>query len=110
MEQSIIWYIPGSYLEAIHELKKLCPKCIPMPDPGPKENILKIADIIHPIVIATDMGELNEEYMQIAKLKNIKVIVDEDEGTEAEWTKIIEWGTDGIQTDNPSKLIEFLNK
>lgn len=51
--------------------------------PGPKENIPKILDIIHPIVIATDMGELNEEYMQIAKSTNIKVFVDEDEGSEA---------------------------
>ena len=109
MEESIIWYIPASYIEASHELKKLCPKCIPMPDPGPKENILKIAETTHPIVIATDMGELNEEYMQIAKSKNIKVFVDEDEGTEAEWTKIIKWGTDGIQTDDPKKLIDFLN-
>ena len=37
-----------------------------------------------------------------------KVIVDEDQGTEEEWEKIIGWGTDGIQTDNPEKLIEYL--
>ena len=30
-------------------------------------------------------------------------------GTEDEWAKIIRWGTDGIQTDNPEKLINYLN-
>ena len=108
MEQDIIWYIPASYMEAIKEVKKYCYKCVPMPDPGPKENIAKVFEVVQPSVIATDMGELSEEYMKIAKKYNIKVIVDEDEGTEAEWEKIIAWGTDGIQTDNPAKLIEYL--
>ena len=108
MEKDIIWYIPASYMEAIKEVKKYCYKCVPMPDPGPKENIAKVFEEVQPIVIATDMGELNEEYMKIAKKYSIKVIVDEDKGTEKEWDQIIEWGTDGIQTDNPAKLIEYL--
>ncbi len=108
MEKDIIWYIPASYMDAIKEVKINCYKCFPMPDPGPKENIAKVFEEVQPHVIATDMGELNEEYMKIAKKLNIKVIVDEDEGTEEEWEKIIGWGTDGIQTDNPEKLIEYL--
>lgn len=108
MEKDIIWYIPASHMDEIKEVKMLCKKCIPMPDPGPKENIAKVFEEVQPIVIATDMGELNGEYMKIAKTYNIKVIVDEDEGTEEEWEGIINWGTDGIQTDNPEKLIEYL--
>jgi len=110
MEQDIIWYIPASYMDVIKEVKKICPKCIPMPDPGPKENIKKVFDEVHPIVIATDMGELNSEYMSIAKELKIRVIVDEDKGTEEEWDRILNWGTDGIQTDNPARLIKYLNK
>ena len=45
-------------------------------------NASKIYNEVHPIVIATDMGELNAQYMKIASELNIKVIVDEDEGTE----------------------------
>jgi glycerophosphoryl diester phosphodiesterase len=110
MEKFIIWYIPSSYMEAIYELKDLCPECIPMPDPDSKDNILKMLEAIQPIVIATDMGELDEEFMKIAHENNVQVFVDEDKGNEAEWEKIIKWDTDGIQTDNPEKLIEYLIK
>ena len=108
MESEIIWYIPAAYMDVIKDVKKYCDKCIPMPDPGSKENIENVYEEVHPSFLATDMGELSEEYMKIAKKYNMKVIVDEDKGTITEWEKIIEWGTDGIQTDNPEKLIEYL--
>lgn len=108
MESEVIWYIPAAYMDVIKEVKKYCKKCIPMPDPGSKENIENVIKEVHPTILATDMGELSVEYMKIAKKYNMKVIVDEDEGTINEWEKIIEWGTDGIQTDHPEKLIEYL--
>ncbi|MCB9260668.1 MAG: glycerophosphodiester phosphodiesterase family protein [Ignavibacteriales bacterium] len=110
MEENIVWYIPASEIEVIKVLKLICPNCLPMPDPGPKENIKIVNSEIQPKIIATDMGELNADYMKIAKSLKLKVFVDEDEGTEPEWQKIIEWGTDGIQTDDPEKLINYLNK
>ncbi len=110
MEKSIVWYISASYMDAIKEVKDNCIKCLPMPDPGPKENIAQVAKEVHPYIIATDMNELSEEYMEIAKEINVKVFVDEDEGNEAEWNRIINWGTDGIQTDDPEALIKYLNK
>ena len=108
MEENVVWYIYPGEINLGKELKSLCPKCIPMPDPGPKENIEIVNSEVHPFVIATDMGELNAEYMKIAKTNNIKVFVDEKIGNEEEWEKILEWGTDGIQTNDPEKLIEFL--
>jgi glycerophosphoryl diester phosphodiesterase len=42
-----------------------------------------------------------------AELK-VKVFTDDDAGNIEEWKKILSWGTDGIQTDNPEKLIQFL--
>ena len=110
MEESIIWYIGGSRINTIKEVIQYSPKTFPMPDPGPKENISKIVAKVHPKVIATDMGELNEEYMRTAKKYNVKVIVDEDEGTEEEWDKILKWGTDGIQTNDPEALIKFIKE
>ncbi|NOX64859.1 MAG: hypothetical protein GXO85_03445 [Chlorobi bacterium] len=108
MERNVIWYIPASYMNVIKEVKENCYKCVPMPDPGPKENIGKVVKEVNPRVIATDMGELSEEYMNIAKKYGIKVIVDEDKGTEEEWDKILNWGTDGIQTNHPEELINYL--
>lgn len=110
MERNIIWYIPASYMDIIKEVKKNSYKTFPMPDPGNKRNIEKVFNEVHPRVIATDMGELDEEFMNIAKKYNIKVIVDEDKGTEKEWAKIISWGVDGIQTDDPERLINYLKK
>lgn len=110
MERDIVWYIPAYYTAAIKDLKRLCPDCLPMPDPGPKENIALVAAKVQPLVIATDMGQLNEEFMQISRENHTLVFVDEDIGNEAEWTQILEWGTDGIQSDNPEELIRFLHK
>ncbi len=108
MERDIIWYIPASYLDAIKEVKKNCNECIVMPDPGLKKNIKKVVEEVHPLVLATDMGELSKEYMKIAKNLNVKVITDDKRGNLEEWKKILEMGADGIQTDDPEKLIQFL--
>lgn len=108
MERDVIWYLYSGGLEYANEIKSNCEKCFPMPDPGPMENIENVVETVHPQVIATDMGELNEEYMKISKDLGVKVIVDEREGTEDEWEKIIYWGTDGIQTNDPEKLIKYL--
>ena len=110
MEGDIVWYIPASYMDAIKDLKSLCPQCVPMPDPGPAENIAEVINQVQPPVIATDMGELSEEYIKIAHENNAMVFVDEDNGNEVEWSKILDWGTDGIQTDKPQDLIRFLSE
>jgi glycerophosphoryl diester phosphodiesterase len=110
MERDIVWYIPASYMEAILLVKNNCYKCVPMPDPGPAKNIEKVVKLVHPLVISTDMGKLNEDYVRIAHKNNAKVFTDDKKGTVAEWTKILNWGTDGIQTDDPEGLIRFLRK
>jgi hypothetical protein len=38
------------------------------------------------------------------------VFVDEKEGNKAEWQKMIDWGSNGIQTDKPADLIEMLKQ
>ena len=108
MERNIIWYIPASRMEIIKQLKTLCYQCIPMPDPGPEKNIQEVVTQIHPRMLASDMGQLNESFVKTAHANNLKVFVDEEKGTPAEWEQIIQWGTDGIQTDNPAALIKFL--
>ena len=110
MERDVIWYIPASFMEPIKQVKSNCYKCISMPDPGPKENIIKVVKEVQPRVIATDMGELSEEYMKIAHDNNVKVIADEQHGNIEEWIKMLDWGTDGIQTDKPEELIRFLKE
>ncbi|MFZ1291637.1 MAG: glycerophosphodiester phosphodiesterase family protein [Melioribacteraceae bacterium] len=110
MEKDIIWYIPFSYVKEIEKLQEICVDCIPMPDPESKANLVELFEKLNPIIIATDMSHLDEEFVKISHKKNIKVFVDEKIGNEFEWNKIIQLGTDGIQTDSPEKLVEFLNR
>lgn len=109
MERDILWYIPASCMKEIGELVAVCPECIAMPDPGPASNIEEVLNHVHTQMLATDMGELNESFVKIAHRNHAMVTVDENKGTPAEWTQILDWKTDGIQTDRPAELISFLN-
>ena len=108
MERDIIWYISASRMENIKQLQSLCYKCVPMPDPGPEKNIQEVENQVRPRVLASDMGQLSESFVKTAHSMEAKVIVDEKKGTPEEWTQIINWGTDGIQTNDPEALITFL--
>jgi len=108
MEQDIIWYIPASRMQIIKQLTSLCPQCMPMPDPGPEKNIQEVVFQVHPKVLASDWRQLSESFVKSAHSWHARVFVDEDKGTPAEWEQMIQWGTDGIQTDNPAALLEFL--
>jgi glycerophosphoryl diester phosphodiesterase len=108
MQKNILWYIPSSDLKDIEELKASCPDCILMPDPGAEENIRSAVSEFHPCVLATDMDQLGEQFVKTAHHYNTIVISDEKEGTKAEWRQMLEWKTDGIQSDDPGELISFL--
>jgi len=110
MEQDIVWYIPVNRSEEITLLQKLSPKSIPMPDPGSEKNIEQACKAFHPQVLASDMGQLNASFVQKAHQNSARVFVDENKGTAEEWNQILEWETDGIQTDDPEKLISFLKR
>ncbi len=110
MERDVFWCISTSKMEEILKVKKLCNKCVPMPDPGNEENIESTFEQVHPRVLAPVMSDFSETYVKKAHEKNVKVIVDEKRGTEKEWTRILDWGTDGIQTNDPERLIKFLNE
>ena len=108
MEKEILWYISASDTKEINELKASCPSCILMADPGSVENIEPVVNKFNVCMIATDMDQLSAEFVTIAHHHNIKVIADEEEGTEAEWRQMLEWKIDGVQTDDPEALISFL--
>ncbi len=109
MERDVIWYIPASHMKYILEVKKYCPECIPMPDPGDGKNIVKVIKKVSPMVLATDMGHLNGNFVRTAHEHRAMVFVDDKKRTKREWEQIMDWKTDGIQTDEPEKLITFIN-
>ena len=106
MEQSVVWYIPLQfYLDTGSEVFG---QSLPMPDPHSYESLRDLLDQHSPRLVATDMDVLSEEFVTRAHGKNAMVFVDEDDGSELEWARILRWNTDGIQTDHPEELIEFL--
>jgi glycerophosphoryl diester phosphodiesterase len=110
MENDILWYVPYQYMMQLENVDQLFGDSWPMPDPQNQENLKPLLEKLKPAVVATDMGGLSQSFVNMAHNCSAKVFVDEKEGTQAEWEKIIGWGTDGIQTDNPEALIEFLKK
>lgn len=110
MVRDVVWYMPASFMKPIKQVQDNCYKCLPMPDPGSAKNIAKVAKEVQPQVIATDMGKLNADYMKIAHENNLIVFVDEDKGNTQEWQRILDWGTEGIQTNKPEELIRFLKE
>jgi len=110
MEKNIVWYIPYQYLLQTENINQLFGGSYPMPDPQSKENIKAAVKNLKTPLIATDMGKLSQSFVDEAHKYGARIFVDENEGTKAEWEKIISWGTEGIQTDNPEVLIEFLKQ
>lgn len=108
MEKDIIWYIPANRAAEISQLDHECPDCILTPDPGKEENLDEVIKSLRPSVISTDMGVLSESFVSISHKGNALVFCDENKGTTGEWSQMIKWKTDGIQTDDPEGLIEFL--
>lgn len=108
MENDIVWYIPYQYLMQTENIEELFGSSFPMPDPHSEKNLKLLFEKCNVAVVATDMGELSESFVNEAHKNGAKVFVDEKECTESEWKTIIGWGTDGIQTDKPTELIEFL--
>lgn len=108
MEKDIVWYIPYQYFQITENIDQHFGNSYPMPDPQSKENIKTALGKIKTPLIATDMGELSQDFVDEAHKYGARIFVDEKEGTTTEWEKIIGWGTEGIQTDKPAELIVYL--
>jgi glycerophosphoryl diester phosphodiesterase len=103
MEKDILWYCDG---EQHHFVKKNCADCISMPDPGPEANLPALIQEFQPKVIASVWDQFSATFVKTCHEAGAVVIVDESDPTC--WEEAVAWGTDGIQTDHPEKLITWL--
>lgn len=110
METDVVWYIPARRIDQIRELSELCPECILMPDPGKDPGIDQMLKTVPARVVATDMKVLDLSFVEKVHRSDALVFVDELRGTKKEWRQILAMGVDGIQTDDPGKLISFLRR
>jgi len=105
MEHNIIWYIGGPQVQ---KLRKECPECVEMPDPGLETALPALLDSIKPRVVASSWDNLSKTFVDKCHAANAIVIVD-DKGSDT-WKPMLEWGVDGIQTDQPADLIKLLDE
>lgn len=112
MERRTVWYVPASRHKTLMEIKQYCDACLVMPDPGDIANLETVFAAYNSKLIASDMKHFNIEFGQKMLEYQALVFVDESERDPGlllkQWQQMIEWGVDGIQTDDPEKLIRFL--
>lgn len=105
MEKDILWYCDGPQH---HFIKKNCADCISMPDPGPESNLPALIEEFKPKAIASVWKHFSPTFVKTCHEAGAVVIVDESDPSC--WEQAVAWGTDGIQTDHPEKLIAWLKK
>ena len=104
MQRDVIWY---ASVEQLKELRQVCPDCIPMPDPHGQPRLDYVIRALHPTVIASFFHDLSPAFLQTAHGAGAIVIADESDPSG--WQQVVDWGLDGIQTNHPAKLIEWLD-
>lgn len=105
MAGRVLWYADFDELERVAQL---CPECILMPDPGPEENLPQIIERFEPSVVAAVWRRYSRSFA--AKCHQAGAIIIVDESGPACWEDALAWGTDGIQSDHPTRLITFLER
>ncbi len=110
MEQDVVIY---SSVERLREFKKLDPKVWIMPDhPGTAEQIAALVADLKPETLDGNIVDWTAEQVQAAHKAGTQVWVDFP-GTydnEAGVRKALDMGIDGIQTDDPEKVMAILKK
>lgn len=112
MQETIVWYISANDHKTLEDIKSNCQECLIMPDPGNKRNIKKVLKNYAPKYMASDMDNISKSFVKQLHAKEVRVFVDDNGDTPEkwyrEWQKLLKLGVDGIQTDQPQALIEFI--
>jgi glycerophosphoryl diester phosphodiesterase len=106
LERSVIY---GGW-EFLKQLAALQPAARVMPEANDPDHVKQIFAEGHPPVIAFDARDFSGETVAIAKGAKALIYVDRLGGSDnpAAWEDAIRRGADGIQTDHPGELVEFL--
>jgi len=106
MEHSVI-YGGWAFLKQVSTLE---PAARVMPEAANLNHLKQIFAEGHPQVVAFDAHDFNDDIIAIAKQAKALVYVDRlgTNDNRAAWQDAIRRGADGIQTDHPGELVEFL--
>lgn len=94
------------------DIQDLNPKLKIMPEARNAEFAQKLIDDLHVKVLAFDAGDFKPEIIAVAKKGGTLIYVDRlgPADNPAAWQAAIEQGADGIQTDHPEELVQYLRE
>jgi glycerophosphoryl diester phosphodiesterase len=105
MQRQVVWCISPDQVAA---LRQTCSECIPMPDPESEETLPAMLKQTRPRIVAPVWSVFSSTFAAKCHEAGAHVFVDEHKSGKACWRLALDWGADGIQTDTPAELIEFL--
>jgi glycerophosphoryl diester phosphodiesterase len=99
-------------LNLAKQIQELNPKLKVMPESNTVDHSKVLIDQLHPKVIAFGARDFTPEIIAVVKQANAEVYVDRMGLTDAPegWQSAIDAGADGIQTDRPGALVEYLRQ
>ena len=94
------------------EIQELNPKLKVMPESQSVGAVKQLIEELHPRVIAFGARDFTPEIIRLTKEAKAEIYVDRMGATDnpAGWQSAIDAGADGIQTDRPGELIQFLRE
>ena len=107
MTEHVVMYCRPDLCKKIQELN---PKFKVMPESATVEHSRMLVDLLHPQVIAFGQGDFKPEIIAVAKEAKADIYVDVMGKTDAPdgWQAAIDAGANGLQTDRPGPLVEWL--
>ena len=92
------------------QLATLNPKLKIMPEASSVEHVTVVVEELHPFVVAFDARDFTAPIIAVVKRAGAKIYVDRMGSTDAPegWQSAIDSGADGIQTDRPGELVDYL--
>ena len=94
------------------EIQQLNPKLKVMPESDSVATVKRLIDELHPKVIAFGARDFTPEIIRLVKESHAEIYVDRMGSTDAPagWQSAIDAGADGIQTDRPGELVQYLKE
>ena len=107
MLQNVVIYGDPGFLKGVLALE---PSLAAMPEAGNAARLEKLAGDLNLRVAAFDKGDFKDDVIAMAKRLKLKIYVDRlwDADKPEFWQDAVDRGADGIQTDHPAALVEYL--
>lgn len=107
MQDHVVIYGNPFFLYEVHRIR---PTLKVMPEAGNAQVCGMLDKYLQLQVIAYSAGDFKDDVIACAKTGNAKIYVDRMGSTDNPegWQQAIDMGADGIQTDRPAELVEFL--